>query len=162
MPTAQVWTIKWKWSLGGFNVKFHCRCHEHLVAISLQSIPSTPGQGHSRTDTDPEGGGKKKINILQLTRENMRIFTETFLPHQTHRFIHVDTVLPEIPPCWVCSCAEFWQRRRCPPCSGTGSSPGGCYRHRRSHCDRRRYCRENKWSQQVHIYIRPMIAHQFI
>lgn len=54
------------------------------------------------------------------------------------------TLLPTTPPCWVCSCAESSQRRRCPPCSGTGSSPGGCCRHRRFHCDLRRYCSEHK------------------
>lgn len=54
------------------------------------------------------------------------------------------TLLPTTPPCWVCSCVESSQRRRCPPCSGTGSSPGGCCRHRRSRCDLRRYCSEHK------------------
>lgn len=54
------------------------------------------------------------------------------------------TLLPTTPPCWVCSCVESSQRRRCPPCSGTGSSPGGCCRHRRFRCDLRRYCSAHK------------------
>ena len=57
-------------------------CGKHLVAISLQNSPSTPGQGRSRIDIDPE----EKYNIVQLMSENMRVITEIFLPLQNMLF----------------------------------------------------------------------------
>lgn len=115
------------------------RSGKHLVAIYHQSSPSTPGQGHSRIDTGPG----EKYNILKLKSEIRRIITENVLHLQNTLFISffIQTVLPRTPPCWVCSCVEFWQHRRCPPCSGTESSQGECCRHRRYRCGHHRYCR---------------------
>lgn len=125
-------------SLGGLKLNLHCSCDQHLVAISPQSSPSTPGQGRSRIDTDPEG--KKEMFKCSI---NNRKHEDNYgkKNHSRHR------LLPETPPCWVCSCVGFWQRRRCPPCSGTGSSQGECCRRRRSHCDRRHYCRGEESSE---------------
>lgn len=64
-------------SLGGLKSNLrrvgYCCCGKHLVAICLQSSPSTPGQGHSKIDTGP----KEKYKIPQLKNER-KAYKNTF------------------------------------------------------------------------------------
>lgn len=115
------------------------------VAISPQSSPSTPGWGRNKIDTGPD----EKHDTEQIKMWN-NTNTLQNIPATSRHVIHVQYetnrtckcfILPETLSCWVCSCVASWRRKRCPPCSGTGSSPVGCCRHRRFHCDRHRCCK---------------------
>lgn len=134
----------------GLKSKLQClrllRRGKHLVAISLQSSPGIPGRGHSRIDTGP----MKNSVFFTSQAKHKATFTHNHLWQRNGLIV---LFLPGTPPCWVCSYVAFWRHKRCPPCSDTGSSPGGCCRHRTPHCGRHHYCGK-KCRRQISSFFR--------